>query len=99
VASDDQLIAVRVRPRSSRSCVKRDSAGRLVVCVHAAAAEGAANKECVAVLAKALTVAKSTITIVTGQRGRSKQIVVEGMAPREARARLELAASGERRKK
>lgn len=99
MASDDQLIAVRVRPRSSRSCVERDSAGRLVVCVHAPAAEGAANKECVAVLAKALTVAKSAITIVTGQRGRSKQIVVEGMAPREARARLELAAFGERRKK
>jgi len=99
VASDDLLIAVRVRPRSSRSCVERDNAGRLVVCVHAPAAEGAANRECVAVLAKALTVAKSAITIVRGQRGRSKQIAVEGMAPREARARLALAASRERRRK
>ncbi len=59
-----------------------------MVKVHAPASEGAANRECVALLAKALRVAKSRVHIVRGERSRSKQIGVEGMSAQEVRERL-----------
>ena len=59
-----------------------------MVRVHAPASEGAANRECVALLAKALRVAKSRVRIVQGERSRSKQIGVEGMSAQEVRERL-----------
>jgi uncharacterized protein (TIGR00251 family) len=59
-----------------------------MVRVHAPASEGAANRECVALLAKALRVAKSRVRIVRGERSRSKQIGVDGMSAQEVRERL-----------
>lgn len=91
----EELISIRVRPRSSRACVALGSDGGLVVRVHAAAEEGAANRECLALLAKALGVAKSRVRIVRGERGRSKQIAVEGLGAREVRERLEGRAGGD----
>jgi uncharacterized protein (TIGR00251 family) len=70
------------------------SDGGLVVCVHAPAAEGAANRECVVVVARALGVAKSSVRIVRGEKSRAKQIAVDGLEAREARGRLESAAGG-----
>jgi uncharacterized protein YggU (UPF0235/DUF167 family) len=85
---------MRVRPRSSRSGLVVGSDGGLVVCVHSAAAGGAANRECMAVVAKTLGVTKSCVRIVRGEKGRAKQIAVDGMDAQEARARLESAAGG-----
>lgn len=93
----EELISIRVRPRSSRACVALGSDGGLVIRVHAAAAEGAANRECLALLAKALGVAKSRVRIVRGEKVRSKQIAVEGMDAREVRGRLERSAGGDGR--
>jgi hypothetical protein len=90
-ASD--AVWVKVKPRSSRSRVERGSDGGLVVCVHAPAADDAANRECVEVIAEALGVPKSAVQIVRGQRSRTKQIAVAGLGAAEARARLEKAAS------
>ncbi len=86
------LIAVKVRPRSSRSGIERGSGGAIVVRVHAPAAEGAANRECMAVLAEALGVSKSGVRIVRGGKSRAKQIAVTGLSAAEVRARLERAA-------
>jgi len=98
VAPHDDLISIRVRPRSSRSGVVKDTGGRLVVCVHAPAAEGAANRECVAVLAQVLGVAKSAVRIVRGEKSRSKQIAVEGLGAADVRAQLARAAAREGRR-
>jgi uncharacterized protein YggU (UPF0235/DUF167 family) len=67
------------------------------VCVHAPAAQGAANRECVAVLAKALGVPKSSVQIVRGGRGRSKRIAVTDLSSAQVRDRLAQAAAGEGR--
>ncbi|HUU54937.1 MAG TPA: DUF167 domain-containing protein, partial [Armatimonadota bacterium] len=88
------LIAIRVRPRSSRSGLEKGSDGGIVVCVHAAAREGAANRECEVVLAKALGVAKSAVRIIRGEKGRGTQIAVAGLSAAETRARLDQAAEG-----
>ena len=65
------------------------------MCVHAPAREGAANRECQVVLAKALGVAKSAVRIIRGLKGRVKQIGVVGLSGAEARARLERELEGE----
>ena len=95
----EALISIRVRPRSARSGVGIGADGGMVVSVHAPAAEGAANRECVAVLAKALGVAKSSVRIVRGERSRSKRVAVAGLSVDDARARLAGSACGDGRKR
>ena len=91
MAKSQDLIGIRVRPRSSRSGLERGSDGGIVVHVHAPAREGAANRECQVVLAHALGVAKSAVRIIRGQKGRGKQIGVVGLSGAEARVRLDRA--------
>lgn len=95
--SAEELIPVRVQPRSSRAGIDAAEDGAVVVRVHAPAAQGAANRECIAVLAKALGVSKSAVMIVRGQKGRSKHIAVAGLSAAEAQARLARASAAQGR--
>lgn len=90
-----ELIAITVRPRSSRARVELTPEDGFVARVHAPASEGAANREAVELLAKALGVPKSAVRIVRGQKSRSKEIDVAGLSAAEARARLTGAAGRE----
>ena len=83
-----QALTVKVKPRSSRPGVEAAASGELVVCVHAAAVEGAANQEMIEVLARALRVPRSAVHIVQGERSRKKRVAVAGMAAVEVVARL-----------
>ena len=70
------LLSVRVTPRSAKPGVgewKSDPAGRefLEICVAAAPADGAANDAVIRVLAKALGLARSQLSIASGQTGSS----------------------------
>jgi hypothetical protein len=87
------LVPILVQPRSSRTGVELRHDGRLVLRVHAPAAEGAANEECLRLLAKTLGVRKSSIQIARGQKGRAKLIAVSGMSGAEARVRLARSAA------
>ncbi|MDB5494445.1 MAG: hypothetical protein JWP86_1782 [Phenylobacterium sp.] len=74
--------AVRVTPQGGRDAVEgwtRDDAGRpvLKVRVAAAAADGAANAAVLALLAQALKLPKSTLTLVAGHTARLKRIAAE----------------------
>ena len=80
-------LAVRVKPRSSKSGVE-PAAGEVVVRVHAPAVKGAANREMVEVLSQALGVAKSCVRIVSGERSSRKLVEVSGLSTAEAAARL-----------
>jgi len=92
VASDPVLIDIRVRPRSSRAGLETGTDGQYVVRVHAPAAEGAANRECVELLAKTLKAAKSAVQIVKGEKSRVKRVVVTGIEAADVRERLARAA-------
>ena len=86
------LLSIRVTPRSAKPGIgewKTDLAGRpfLEVRVAAAPADGAANDEVVRLLAKALGLAKSRLTIVSGQTSRLKRIEVQ-LDEDEVRTRL-----------
>ena len=92
VKSDPRYLSIRVKPRSSRTGIQLGNDEAIVVRVHAPAVGGAANRECLAVLAKALGVPRSALRIVRGERGREKLIAAEGMTTAEAQARLRRAA-------
>ena len=66
------IIEVRVTPNASREQVTRDGV-RFVVRVTVPPEDGKANKAVTRLLAKALGVAPSRLTLVRGATGRDKQ--------------------------
>ncbi len=74
------LLEIRVRPNSSRNKVG-GSVGeppRLVVAVQAPAVDGKANQAVIKELAEALDLRPRNFTIVFGELGRDKRIIIEG---------------------
>jgi uncharacterized protein (TIGR00251 family) len=81
-------LEIRVIPRAGRSGFAGLRDGALLVRLAAAPVDGAANDELIALLAKALRIPKRGITIVSGERARSKRIRIAGIDREEALARL-----------
>ena len=75
-------------PRAGRSGVAGLRDGALLVRLAAAPVDGAANAELIALLAKTLHIPKRDITIVAGERSRSKRIRIAGVDREQALARL-----------
>ena len=78
--SDSFLLEIRVRPNSSRNKVG-GSAGdppRLVVAVQAPAVDGKANAAVIKELANAFNLRARDFTIVFGELGRDKRLLVNG---------------------
>ncbi len=67
---------IYLQPRSSRNQIVGLHGDTLKVKIKALPVDGAANKMCVSVLAKALKVPKSAIEIVSGQASRTKRLLV-----------------------
>jgi uncharacterized protein (TIGR00251 family) len=80
---------VRVIPRAGRSGFAglRDDA--LLVRLAAAPVDGAANDELIALIAKTLRIPKRDITIVAGERSRSKRVRVAGVSREDAYAAVQ----------
>ncbi|MEQ8767611.1 MAG: DUF167 domain-containing protein [Planctomycetota bacterium] len=81
-------LAVRAQPGAARSDIVGQFRSALKVAVHAPPEKGAANKEIVAVLAKRLSVSRSSVTIVQGETSRDKLVAIDGLSPPELLARL-----------
>lgn len=84
-------LTVHVRPRSSRSAILGVREGALDVSLTSPPADGAANAELLMLLAKALDVRRGDLAIAVGMSSRNKVIDVNGVAPDQARARLQKA--------
>lgn len=69
---------VLVQPRASKKAIAGQHQDALKIKLTAPPVEGAANRQCIEVLAKALDRPKSTLDIVGGQTSRRKQILVRG---------------------
>jgi uncharacterized protein len=81
-------LEIRVIPRAGRSGFAGRRDGALLVRLAAAPVDGAANDELIALLSKALKIPKRDISIVSGERSRSKRIRIEGMDRDQVLARL-----------
>lgn len=82
-AGPSATVSVRVVPRSSKEGVAGCEGGVVRIRLNAAPVDGKANEALVRFLAKALGVPKGRITLVAGERGRSKIVRVAGLT-REA---------------
>ena len=74
----DCLLHVRVQPRSSREGIDGVRDGRLLVRVSAPPADGAANERCIRLLAHALGVPKTHISVIRGAKIRDKDLLARG---------------------
>jgi len=79
-------VDIRVLPRSSREAIVGIHDGALKIALSAPPVDGEANAALVAFLAKSLGVPKSAVSIVRGERGRSKTIRVASCTPERIRA-------------
>ena len=76
-------VSVRVVPRSSKEGVAGFEGGVVRIRLNAPPVEGKANDALLRFIAKAVGVPRNRITLVTGERGRSKIVRVSGVT-REA---------------
>jgi len=72
------LLRLRVQPRASRDILIHEADGRLRLALTAPPAEGAANKAARDFLAKHLSVPRSSITLVKGEKSRNKILRIDG---------------------
>jgi uncharacterized protein (TIGR00251 family) len=75
----DTIIDVRVIPRAGKSGIAGRRGDALLVRLHAAPVDGAANAELIEVLAEALGVPKRAVSIASGERSRRKRVRIEGV--------------------
>ena len=81
-------IDVRLTPRGGRDRIDGWAGDVLRVRVAAPPAEGRANEAMVRLVAKALGVPPSRVTLVSGTQSRTKLIEVDGLTADEIRARI-----------
>jgi uncharacterized protein (TIGR00251 family) len=82
-------LRVRLTPRADRDAIAGVRDGVITVRVSAAPVDGQANAALIKVLAKALGVPKSRLSIVRGQAARDKLVRVDGLLTSDAHARLD----------
>ncbi len=82
------LITVRVIPRAGRSGPAGTRGDAWLVRLKAPPVDGAANHELIEVLAEALGLPRRAVTIVAGERRRTKSVSVEGLTLDQITARL-----------
>lgn len=73
LAQPGAVFDLRVTPRAGRQSLRRDG-DRIAVRVTAAPADGRANDAVIVLLAKALGVAKTRLTLVRGAASRDKRV-------------------------
>ena len=90
------MLAVRVKPRSSRDAIEGERDGALVVRLKAPPVEGEANAALLRVLGRALGVPPQAVRLLSGATGRNKRVHVASVSAAEARSRLEAVSSPRR---
>src|SRR5437667_12375198 len=90
------ILHVRVTPRAARTAIPGVRGQALSVRLTAPPVEGAANRELVTLLARALAVRPTAVAIAAGAGSRDKRVRVEGLDPEAVRARLGAALSVDR---
>ena len=77
-------------PRAGRAGVAGTRQGAWLVRLNAPPVDGAANRELIELLAETLDVPRHAITIVAGERSRTKTVRVDGITLDDVNARFKL---------
>jgi uncharacterized protein len=90
---DGCSVAVRVQPGAKRTAIAgihgEGADSRLKIALPAPPIEGRANEALVDFLAGTLSIPRSAVMIAHGQTGRSKLVVLRGIALNVARSRIQ----------
>ena len=84
----ETVLDIRVIPRAAKAGVAGTRDGAVLIRLNAPPVDGAANAELIEILAAALGLPRRAITIVAGERARTKRVRVTGIALDAALARL-----------
>lgn len=83
------IVDIVVQPRASKAAIVGHHQEALKIKLTAPPVGGAANKQCIEILAKALSRPKSTIELISGQTNRRKQLIIRSktgaMDPKESK--------------
>ena len=82
------ILSVRVIPRASKSTIAGRRGDAVLVRLSAPPVEGAANDALLDLLAKAFSIPRRQISIVSGQKSRDKRVAIEGLTEGDVSARL-----------
>ena len=82
------VLDIRVVPRAAKAGVAGTRDGAILIRLTAPPVEGAANAELIEILADLLDRPRRAITIIAGERGRSKRVRVSGVTLDAALKRL-----------
>jgi uncharacterized protein YggU (UPF0235/DUF167 family) len=83
---------IRVTPRSSQNKIKVQPDGSIRVWVTASPTDGQANGAVCNLVADALDLAKTRVTVLKGQTGRDKTLHIDGLDLGACKAKLQQAA-------
>lgn len=83
-------IALQVQPKASRTEIVGIVDDMLKIRVAAPPVDGAANQELVNWFSKQLKVSKSSVQILSGERGRRKVVLIEGIDVAKVKTALAL---------
>jgi len=84
----ETILSVRVQPRASKNDVAGWMGESVKIRLTTPPVEGAANAACLAFLSRILDVPVSQLTLLTGERSRTKLIRILGLSPHQVYARL-----------
>ena len=85
---NDVILPVKAQPGAGKNEVRAVQDGALKVCVTQVPEKGKANKAIIEVLAKALKLRKSQITLASGDLASQKKFLIEGINESELRAKI-----------
>jgi uncharacterized protein (TIGR00251 family) len=86
--SDSITFPVKVHPRAKNNSITGEVGGALKLAITAPPVDGAANEACVEFFAKSLKVRRSSVSIASGERSRSKIVRVAGVTAQQFWERL-----------
>lgn len=87
------VFRVRARPGGSRRFAGGAYQGALKVQTTLAPEKGKANSDILKIVARALGLRKSQVSLAAGSKGRNKKVLVLGIDPEELQKRLDALAS------
>lgn len=79
----DTILTCRVHPNAPRNRIERIQDDQLVVRLNSPPVEGQANKALLRLLAKTLHVAPSRLTLIQGDKSRTKIIAIQDITPEQ----------------
>jgi len=86
--SISSLLSIRVIPRSKKSAITGRRGDAILIRLAAPPVEGAANDALIEFLSKTFERPRRAITIVSGQKSRTKRVSIEGISDTDLSARL-----------